>query len=188
MEKWIEFYTPVFATGEEATAFVAELEQLTPDSPRHRAKIMMHQVQRMVSLADDVGDIRPGRESLQLLFLLVCAENTAKLFHGFASEGHSRAFTRRFFEEFLSPEDRHTLEHAFVTLDHKPLDLRQAVDCLYDVRCDVVHEGQYWGFNFKSGDTPMLNAEPAVTALISLAEFRLLLVRSAIRAVRNYAP
>ena len=189
MEKWLEFYRPFFPSGEEVEHFVKACEQLAP--PDNVAKIMMHQGQRLVSLSDDIRTIRPHREALRLLFLLMCAENISKLHAGFQGEGQSRAHVWRFFESFLSDDDKATLASGFV--DHsKPrmpsLGLREAVYMLYDVRCDVVHEGNYWEFTFHDGYTPMLNTDPDVISHITLDRFRAIVVRGGINAIQDRLP
>jgi hypothetical protein len=187
VKKWIDFYENLFPSREAAIVFVEGLESITDRAdPQHRAKIMMHQTQRLISLADDIIQVRKGRESLQLLFILICAENIAKLFHNFDDEGYSRAYVRRFFLEFIAEDDRTTLENSFFTHDNNPLNMQAVADCLYSVRCDVVHEGQYWGLNFHDGDTPILNTDPDVTIHITLAEFRAIVVRGCIRAIQTY--
>lgn len=189
MEKWINFYEQSFPNREAAISFVEELESITDRTiPRHRAKIMMHQAQRLISLADEIIQVREGRESLQLLFMLICAENIAKLFHNFDDDGQSRAFVRRFFSEFVHEHDSAVLEGGFFTHGANALDLQSIADCLYSVRCDVVHEGQYWGFHFGDGDTPMLNTDPDVTVRITFAEFRAIVIRGCVRAIQTYAP
>ena len=102
MEKWLEFYKSFFSDKDEATRFVEKYEKLDLDSPYHPAKIMMHQTQRLITLSDDLPKIRPGKESLQLLFMLICAEHIAKIHDHFEGEGKSRAYVRYFFENLLS--------------------------------------------------------------------------------------
>ena len=189
MEKWIEFYSPFFSSNEEVRGFVEACEQLSP--PDNVAKIMMHQGQRLISLGDDIPQVRPHHEALQLLFLMMCAENISKLHDGFQGEGQSRAHVRRFFDQFLSDDDKNTIGSGFV--DHSQhrmpsLGLRAAVDMLYDVRCDVVHEGNYWGFTFHDGQTPMLNTDPDVTAHIIFIDLRSIIVRGCINAVQDRLP
>lgn len=187
MNKWIDFYEQFFPDRTAAELFVEELEAINdPVIPKHRAKIMMHQVQRLISLADDVIKIRNCKESIQLLFLLICAENIAKLFHNFKSEGKSKAFVHKFFDEFVIGDDRVTLESSFFTHDVIPLNLKAVVDSLYAVRCDVVHEGQYWGFHFNDGDTPMLNIDPDIIVHITLSQFRNIVIRACLRAIQTY--
>ena len=153
----------------------------------HPAKIMMHQTQRLVSLADDLPTIRPTRDSLQLLFLIICAENIAKLHDNFSGEGKSRSYVRRFFTCLLPKTDRNTLASGFVhRRPRRPFDIEEVADLLYDVRCDVVHEGMYWGFFFRQGDTTMMNIDPKVDTSISLSEARDIIVRGCINAISSY--
>ncbi len=53
MDKWEEFYSPYFESVEELKHFVSSCENLTLENNNHRAKIMMHQGQRLISLADN---------------------------------------------------------------------------------------------------------------------------------------
>lgn len=186
-EKWFKFYRPFFATDEEACQFVTVNEDYAPDSPMHPAKIMMHQTQRLVSLADDLPKIRPTRDSLQLLFLIICAENIAKLYDNFAGEGKSRSYVRRFFTFFVPETYRNTLASGFVhRRPGRPFGIEEVADLLYNVRCDVVHEGMYWGFFFRHGDTTMMNIDPKVYAKISLSELRDIIVHGCINAINSY--
>ncbi len=184
MEKWVNFYAPFFPTRAETEAWVAQCEALSP--PNNHAKIMMHQAQRLISIADDLPEIRPHAESLQLMFYMVCAEHLAKLHDKFNGEGQSRAYVRRFFENFVTGGDRGTLAAAFT--DHtdylmRTLPFKRAVDILYNVRCDVVHEGNYWGFAFHDGSTPMLNTDPDVIVNIRLDDLRTIVIHGSINAV-----
>ena len=188
MDAWLDFYAPFFRSRDDARIFVGDLEELDRAAPRHRAKILMHQTQRLVSLADDVEAIRPGKQSLQLTFLMICCENVAKLFHHFDEDGQSKAYVRRFFDEFLVETDRTRLASAITQHDLRPLSIREVADTLYAVRCDVVHEGNYWGFHFHDGRMPMLNTDPDVNVYIQFSELRDIVVRGAIQAITRYEP
>jgi hypothetical protein len=185
-DKWVAFYAPFFGGDTDARAFVTPLEALFLGDARHPAKIMMHQAQRLVSLSDDLPTIRKGNETLQLLFLLICAEHIAKLAHDFDREGLSRTYVRNFFRWFLSPEQQQQLSTAITKHDHDPLSLHQAVDALYHVRCDVVHEGKCWDSPFRVGEYPCLNCGPDVTVSLTLRELRQLVVMGCIRAIQIY--
>ena len=187
MDTWLRFFGPHFPSNEALLKFIEPLEALVLEDSRHPAKIMMHQTQRLISIADDLPAIRSGKESLQLVFLLICAENLAKMHDHFTGEGQSRAYVRKFFEVLVSGDDRDVLEHSF-THGMRPIPLRGIVDMLYDVRCDVVHEGKYWGFHFHDGRTPMLNTEPDVNVFIQLSSFRDIVVRGCIAAISQHAP
>jgi hypothetical protein len=186
MEPWRNFYVSFFETADDAEQFIAACEAKAP--PDLAAKVIMHQTQRLVSISDDFPQIRPHQEPLRLLFLLMCAENISKLQQDFTGEGQSRAHVRRFFAEFLTQEDRDSIGNGFTDNDHHlmpRLGFDQAVDLLYDLRCDVVHEGNYSDFAFHDGAMSMVNTNPNVTAEIRLAEIRSIVVRGCIAAAKS---
>ena len=184
MEQWVNFFKPFFPTPAATEAWVERCELLAP--PNNHAKIMMHQAQRLISIADDLQKIRPHAESLQLMFYMVCAEHLAKLHDKFNDDGQSRKYVHRFFTNFVSDDDRNTLAAAFTNhTDHlmRSLPFDRAVDMLYRIRCDVVHEGKYWGFAFHDGSMQMTNTDPDVIAKIQLSDLRKIIVRGCINAV-----
>ena len=186
MDEWLNFYRPFFSNDEEVQVFVEVCEQLAP--PDNMSKIMMHQGQRLVSLSDEISNIRPHCEALQLLFLMMCAENISKLHDGFQGEGQSRTHVRRFFDEYLNDDDKNIVGTGFVDYSAHlmpSLGLRAAVDMLYNVRCDVVHEGNYWGFTFHDGQMPMLNTDPDVISHITFSQLRSIIVRGCINAIQD---
>jgi hypothetical protein len=63
--KWLAFYAQ-YLSDVEATDFVATCEA---DGAPKAALYMMHQTQPLVTLADDVRQLRPGRDPLAILFL-----------------------------------------------------------------------------------------------------------------------
>src|SRR5437867_2059191 len=111
------------------------------------AKIVLHQAARMLWLADRIEEVARGRPALLILFYLIAAEAVAKLVVRFQGEGESRRHVHIFFEDICSPRHRDTLANAFGReVGVPPLTVHETVDLLYDVRCDVVHEGQYFTF------------------------------------------
>ena len=90
----------------------------------------------------------------------------------FSGEGRSREYTKQFFNRFASHEDRALIRLGFFDLEQRPLSLGAVIDALYDIRCDVVHEGNYWSFSFKTGHYGMLSGEYDLIAQISLHDFR----------------
>ncbi len=186
MEPWRSFYLPFFEAANDAEQFIAACEAKAP--PDLAAKIIMHQAQRLVSISDDLPQIRPHQEPLRLLFLLMCAENISKLQVDFTGEGKSRVHVRRFFNEFLCQADRDSISYGFKDNSHRllpRLEFDQAVDLLYDLRCDVVHEGNYSDFAFHDGTMSMVNTNPNVIAEIRLADVRNIVVRGCIAAART---
>lgn len=65
------------------------------------------------------------------------------------------------------------------------LSFEKVVDLLYAVRCDVVHEGKYWGFSFQDGNIPMVNVEPDVNVFMTYLELRDIIVKGCINAIKD---
>ena len=185
MQIWIDFYQPFFSGQQDVEKFVSDCERLGP--PKNTAKILMHQTQRLVSLSDDVEKIRPHDEPLKVLFLIMCAENIAKLHDGFTGEGQSRTYVRKFFNDFLSQADKDTLGRGFLDVNNcmRSLGFDRAIDMLYAIRCDVVHEGNYVSFAFHDGRMPMVNTDPTVEVHLQFSEVRNIVVRGCIGAVQS---
>lgn len=64
------------------------------------------------------------------------------------------------------------------------LDLGSIVDLLYDVRCDVVHEGNYWSFHFHDGRTQIL-IEPNFIVSLTIDDFKKIVVNGCINAIND---
>ncbi len=188
MSNWVDFYESFFINRSETENFVKLYENLNSQDAKHSAKIMMHQTQRLVSISDELPTIRPGKESLQLLFLLICAENIAKLHDNYNKDGKSRYYVREFFNKHLSNNDKQQLKRGFLKVDSTQprFTLDEVIDLLYDIRCGVVHEGKYWGFNFQDGDVSLINIDPDVIVNIGLNDLRGLIVKGCINAIRTY--
>ena len=187
MEPWLSFYKPHFPSQLAAEQFVEACENLEPSGANHVVKIMMHQAQRLISIVDDLPRFRPHQEPLQVLFLLMCVENISKLHDGFSGEGKSRHYVQTFFATFLSKTDKDAIAFGFtVNADRLPhLGFSKAVDLLYDIRCDVVHEGNSTDFAFHDGQMSMLNTHPDVIAEISFARIRDIVVEGCINAIKD---
>jgi uncharacterized protein YifE (UPF0438 family) len=177
-ERWAEFYAPYFPTARDARNFVAACRAQTPEAGA--ANEIMQHGRRLILLADDVARVRPGRDALPLLFMIICAEHASKRYHD-SQKGQSAHHVRTFFGTFLSNEEKREMEGAFTTADGKPVDLAGAVNILYQVRCKVAHEGVYWGFAFKGGGRGG-GKGPEVRAELSRRQLRDMVIRACIRA------
>jgi hypothetical protein len=148
----------------------------------------------MLWVADRIEEVARGRPALQILFYLIAAEAVAKIAFGFKGEGQSRAYVRRFFGEICSEEHRRELRTALSSpnaLADTPT-WERTVDILYDVRCDVVHEGRYFEFHLadKGDSTPVMShwGDGYGVARMSLSELRQIILEGAIRAVQMLIP
>jgi hypothetical protein len=179
MEKWFSFYIPYFSNETETRSFVERCEN---ESGATSAKLIMHQTQRLISLSNDVATLRPAQDGLQLLFLIICAENVAKLAHKFSGEGNSRPYVKMFFTEFLTDSDKNRIMDGFIGFNNARLTFETIIDKLYGIRCEVVHEGRYWGFSFSESGNPTLSASAPFMVCIRIQELRDIIVLGSIRA------
>ncbi len=188
MDEWLAFYNPYFKRQGEAKKFVESCEMQT--HPNNVAKIMMHQVQRLVSLSDDMQKIRPNDDPLKLLILIMCVENIAKLHDGYTGESKSWPYVDKFFKDFLSDDDKDLLRNGFVNDNDKWLRLlsfEDVIKMLHNIRCDVVHEGDYLGFSFYDRKTEMLEIvnQYIVTPHVALQDIRDIIIRGCIKAIQS---
>jgi hypothetical protein len=140
-----EFYRPLFPTQAEAKQFCHRVES-APGSQR-AVKEVFHQAARLAWLGDRINEFAAGRPALQILFYLITAETIAKLTYRFEGKGRSREYVHAFFEKLSSSGDQVVLASAFFeSPSHRALNLPEAVDLLYDVRCDVAHRGMVLRF------------------------------------------
>jgi hypothetical protein len=177
----MDFYRQ-FMPDDDARKFVRACEALQP--PGNAAKLIMHQCRRLVLLAQEVGDAKPNRHSLQLLFLLICAEAVAKLADGRLTG--SRKAVQTFFRDHVPSSEQDLVSQRFResgTLS--PLSLQQAVNVLYDVRCSVAHEGDYWGFNLGSGLDWTLTGYRHIESHLAVAELIRIIVEGSVIAARK---
>lgn len=155
------------------------------------AKIVLHQSDRMIWLADRMDECAKGRPALQILFYIIAAEAVGKLVDGFEGEGRSKYYVRYFFEKICSEDHHKILEQAFSD-DCLHIKLRAAVDFLYSIRCDVAHRGQYFSYSLRNNphDTPMLT--PSGTghyiAYITSDELRQVVIEGTILGALQFLP
>jgi len=168
---FVEMYRPAFSTKAAAGDFVRRITELTPEKPT--AKIVLHQAARMIWLSDRMGEVAAGRPALKILFWIICAEAVAKMVFGFEGEGQSKRFVLKFFEGICSDEHRAKLASAFSYLPSGGrLSCQQAIELLYKVRCDVVHEGMYYQFHLKRhpDSIPLLTSVGDETWVVHISE------------------
>ena len=186
-----EFYRPAFPNTEAAEAFVGCVEAI----PAHqsKAKIVLHQAARMLWLADRIEPFARVRPALLILFYIIAVEAVAKLVKGFQREGASKRHVRLFFEDICSQRHRAILGDAFRrSADGSALTLREAVDLLYDVRCDVVHEGQYFIFTLPepADASPLLTVYRGASLIpkITAHELRKIVLEGAVLGATQLLP
>jgi hypothetical protein len=181
------FYVPVFDGSLEASSKF--YEAVAEQGVNRDAKIILHQAARMVWLADRIEEVAAGRPSFQVLLYLTAAELVAKIVSRFEGEGESKKHVRKFFCEICEPPQRDRLGTAFRAVGGTFLTLEKTVDYLYEIRCDVVHRGQYYTFSLRTGGIPLLTGTGSndVIAEISLPELRQIILAGTVSAAKQVA-
>jgi len=188
MQQWVRFYKEFFDSEKELNTFILKCEAVVKGDPEHRAKKMMHQGQRLISLANSMESVAAGRDALKLMFLIIACENISKLHDDFDAAGNSKVHVIKFFKNFLTQAHQDTLQKG-IELCGKEYDLTDVIVALYVIRCDVVHEGHYAGFDFASKTYKSVlcgrGTEQQFRVTVTYEEFRQVIVQGIIEATKR---
>jgi len=150
---------------------------------------MMHQGQRLITLANNSECMDRDRDPLKLLFLLIAVEAVSKLFDNFNESGHSKKYVIRFFEQFTADEEKIFILDNIEIRNKDDTTLEDIIKTLYAIRCDVVHEGMYWRFNFANDNHRSIltfgDGEQILRVTTPYEELRDIIIRSIIRATEK---
>ena len=155
----ISFYAPYFDADEELNSFVSDAFDYENGCLAKRQ--MLYQVQRFVSLANDIEKLRPGRDCLRMLFIKICLESLCTL------SGYTKKNIPVFYDVFidcfsedgkayildnfkLSSFDDEFCGHIYET-SHQ-LTLNDFFEIIRCTRNMIVHQGIYWEMQFFAHD------------------------------------
>ena len=155
----ISFYAPYFNKDEELSTFVSDAFDYENGCLAKRQ--MLYQVQRFVSLANDIDKLRPGRDCLRMLFIKICLESLCSL------SGYTNKQKPLFYDAFidcfsedgkayildnfkLSGFDDEFCGHVYEA-SHE-LTLNDFFEIIKFTRNMVVHQGIYWEMQFFAHD------------------------------------
>lgn len=119
---------------------------------------MLNCVERMVSAARDMEQIRRGKDVFKIVFLVTCIETLQKL-SGCAGQKKEMLFD--FFKGYTSEKDKNYIRKHFAHGSQGLYDdedsFEQFIGVLNEYRNCAAHEGEYWDYCFKndSGRTPL---------------------------------
>ena len=153
------FYAPYFDADEELNSFVSDAFDYENGCLAKRQ--MLYQVQRFVSLANDIEKLRPGRDCLRMLFIKICLESLCTL------SGYTKKNIPVFYDVFidcfsedgkayildnfkLSSFDDEFCGHIYET-SHQ-LTLNDFFEIIRCTRNMIVHQGIYWEMQFFAHD------------------------------------
>lgn len=158
-EELKSFYAPYFTAESELDDFTSDAFDYENGSLPKRQ--MLYQVQRFVSLANDIDKLRPGRDCLRMLFIKICLESLCSL------SGHTGKQKSQFYAKFigcfseqgkqyilsnftLSGFDDMYCGHIYEA--HHDMTLEDFFEIIKVTRDLVVHEGIYWEMQFFAYD------------------------------------
>lgn len=165
--KLLTFYAPHFEDEKSLTEFV-ELA-FNYDDKYSQVRYMIQQVERFVSLANDIEKIRPARDPFRIFFLKTCLESL------FTTAGFKEKEKHLFFEEFENCFSNEGSEYILSCIEFTGIDkpdglsIRQLAELsvlesqaltissflkiFKAIRDIFAHEGDFWSTQFFAQDT-----------------------------------
>jgi len=201
-EKLDKFYSDFFFNKTELEIFISEkLSYKKSNIPRR----MINNVERLITLSDDIEKIRKEKDCLKLFFTVVCIETLYKL----AKSNLSKVkMVIDFYESYISKDDQNYIlskfKRSYGDACYQPGEFDENIDMeifariIYEIRSYFVHEGDYYNFSFASGELPMMNhifvkerdgerkEERVYDVKLKYTEFRNITVRGLISFIDQY--
>ena len=119
---------------------------------------MLYQIQRFVSLANNIEKISPASDGLKILFLRICLESLQSL-----SNCDKKAFYNTFCEHFSDEGKDYILSHFKLSFfedeylghtfeAHHDIILSDFLLIIKTIRDSIVHDGKNWSMPFFAHD------------------------------------
>lgn len=168
---------------------------------------MLNAVERFVSVARDMEQIRKGKDVFKIVFIISCVESLQSLGNPLCTSMSKVQVLLDFFETYTSDSDKQYIRTHFWhddddRFDPKEDSFRQFIGVLNEYRNCAVHEGDYWDYCFNNncdGFSALLvlcidpysfsrkqKKEHCFTTDISYADFEAIFVRTCISFIRKY--
>ena len=195
---------PVYSNEEQKKLFFKAYETegyVDPNDSLFIPHRMLNCVERMVSAARDMEQIRQGKDVFKVVFLVSCAETLQKLS---GKGGFKKDLLLDFFENNTSVKDKNYIRkhfaHGSQGMYPNEDSFWQFVSVLSAYRNAAAHEGAYEQDCFKnySGKKPLAvmvrtnlanglpNAEHIFETTLSYQKFNEIFVRTCISFIKNY--
>ena len=165
---------------------------------------MLNTVERLVTAARDMDQIRRGKDVFKVVFLVTCVETLQKLS---GKSGNKKDVLFAFFEDYTSEADKRFVAEHFAHDDEDGFDktedsFKQFIGVLNEYRNCATHEGEYWDFCFNNNRngypiilildinlenfSPRNKKEHCFRTSISYKDFESVFVRTCIRFIEAY--
>ncbi|OUS74851.1 hypothetical protein B1748_19915 [Paenibacillus sp. MY03] len=176
----MEFYAPFVSDKEELAAFITSALRLRSNNIPRR---MLNSVHRLVTLADAMDEVRPGKDSLKIFYFVVCIETLYSLA---GAEMLKYKIVIDFFNQFIEADDKRLIlerfrrslgdeRYRFKQLSHETeteykarinnsdrlstqITMEIFARIINEIRNCFAHEGNYWNFSFANSDYSMMNS------------------------------
>ena len=165
--KLLTFYAPHFEDEKSLTEFV-ELA-FNYDDKYSQVRYMIQQVERFVSLANDIEKIRPARDPFRIFFLKTCLESLfttagfkekekphfyTEFENCFSDEGLGYIFSCFEFTGIDKPDGLSIQQLAELSvLESQALTISSFLNIIKAIRDAFAHEGDFWSTQFFAQDT-----------------------------------
>lgn len=116
---------------------------------------MLNAVERFVSVARDMEQIRKGKDVFKIVFIISCVESLQSLGNPLCTSMSKVQVLLDFFETYTSDSDKQYIRTHFWhddddLFDPKEDSFRQFIGVLNEYRNCAVHEGDYWDYCFNN--------------------------------------
>lgn len=155
------FYRSIFDSAEKMISFFVKV--FKNDTNDKTPRQMMNQVEHLVTIANDIDKIRPGRDPLRVFFIKTCLEALCAL-SGMNNKKDKPAFYEKFIDYMSTEGKLYILENFSLTgfedvyrghtyeVSHN-LTIDDFFEIIKAVRDIVAHEGNYWEMQFFARDS-----------------------------------
>lgn len=169
---------------------------------------MLNAVERLVSAARDMEQIRRGKDIFKIVFLITCVETLQGLANADASGKQAKSQLLSFFGENTSAADKAFISAHFShddddsASDGSEDSFKQFIAVLNEYRNCAAHEGDYWNYCFTGApdDCPTLlivnidlenyskknKREHCFRTSIHYKDFESIFIRTCITFIQNY--
>lgn len=144
---------PVYTTEEiidKCVEHFNEDDYTDPEDKYYIPRRMLNCVERMVSAARDMEQIRRGKDVFKIVFIVTCVETLQKL-AGQTVQKKDMLFG--FFKGYTSGKDKEYIRRHFAHGSqglYNEDSFEQFVGVINEYRNCAAHEGEYWGYCFNN--------------------------------------
>jgi transcriptional regulator with XRE-family HTH domain len=161
-KKLSQFYKEFFTDDKAMEKFIRDILAFKKSNKPRR---MINNIERLITLADDIETIRPGKECLKLTFIVICIETLYTLKN---IKLHKVKMVVDFFNNYITVKEKELIlnhvKRSFADSRFSPgmefqkdIDLEIFARIIYEIRSCFVHEGNYYDFHFAHNKVSMMN-------------------------------